>query len=262
VLQRDVPVGGRGRKDGPIESFVLALDSVTGRELWRQVRPSEARQESREAFSSPVPLLGTARPEILVVGGDCLTGHDPATGRELWRWGTWNPTRITHWRLVPSPVSGAGYVLACTPKGGPVYGIRTGAEGTLAETGYSWKTEDRDVSADVPTPLFYEGRFYVLNGNRHTLSAIDPASGKTLWTGALDSSAVFEASPTAADGRIFAINHRGELFVVAAGDTFKLLDKIQFGTDQDRRVRASVALAGNRAFVRTDARLFCFGDSR
>src|SRR5438105_2077208 len=36
VLQRDEPVRGRGRKDGAIDSFLLALDPQTGKELWKQ----------------------------------------------------------------------------------------------------------------------------------------------------------------------------------------------------------------------------------
>src|SRR5205814_3184239 len=55
VLQRDVPVSGRGKKEGPNESYLLALDPDTGKELWRQLRPSEAVAESREAFTTPTP---------------------------------------------------------------------------------------------------------------------------------------------------------------------------------------------------------------
>ena len=55
VLQRNVPVHGRGRTDGPNESYLLAVNPGTGKDLWRHVRPSQAREESLEAFSSPVP---------------------------------------------------------------------------------------------------------------------------------------------------------------------------------------------------------------
>ena len=55
VLQRDVPARGYGLADRENESYLLALDPKTGRELWRQVRPSDAYAESREAFTSPIP---------------------------------------------------------------------------------------------------------------------------------------------------------------------------------------------------------------
>jgi hypothetical protein len=63
VLQRDVPAGGRGRTDGPNDSYLLAMDPATGKTLWRVVRPSEAVAESREAFTTPVPFhaSGTRR---------------------------------------------------------------------------------------------------------------------------------------------------------------------------------------------------------
>ncbi len=197
VLQRDVPVNGRGRSGGPIESYLLAVDPKTGKDLWRVTRPSEAVAESREAFTSPVPFEFEGRREILVVGGDCLTGHDPATGRELWRWGTWNPTRIGHWRLVPSPVAGAGVVLACGPKSAPVFAIKAGGNGVLDDSRIAWNSrEQRDVTTDVPTPLFYLGDFFVLSDLKKTLSRVDAATGKVKWTIETPGSAKYEASPT------------------------------------------------------------------
>jgi len=107
VLQRDVPVRGRGFSDRENKSYLLAMDPNTGRTLWRHVRPSDAVAESREAFSTLIPFEFGEKKELLVAGGDALTGHDPATGEELWRWDNLNPVKISHWRLVPSPV-GAG----------------------------------------------------------------------------------------------------------------------------------------------------------
>ncbi|HUU16620.1 MAG TPA: PQQ-binding-like beta-propeller repeat protein [Sedimentisphaerales bacterium] len=54
VLQRDVPVGGRGLTDRMNESYILAVNPHTGETLWRQIRPSEAKAESREAFTTPI----------------------------------------------------------------------------------------------------------------------------------------------------------------------------------------------------------------
>ncbi|MBC8217066.1 MAG: PQQ-binding-like beta-propeller repeat protein, partial [Planctomycetes bacterium] len=80
VLQRDVPVSGRGLAGEKNESYILAMDPQTGKTLWRQIRPSKAVAESREAFSTPLPFTINGKQQLLVVGGDCLTGHDPKTG--------------------------------------------------------------------------------------------------------------------------------------------------------------------------------------
>ncbi|MEZ6087133.1 MAG: PQQ-binding-like beta-propeller repeat protein [Pirellulaceae bacterium] len=131
VLQRDTPVNGRGLADKFNESYLLAINPRTGENVWRIVRPSEAQAESREAFTTPIPFERDGRDELLVIGGDDITGHDPQTGKELWRWGTWNPQRIGHWRHVPSPVVGDETILICAPKKDPIYAIAAGAKGAL-----------------------------------------------------------------------------------------------------------------------------------
>lgn len=259
ILQRNEPVNGRGRTDGPIESLVLALDPVTGKELWRNVRPSEAAAESHEAYSTPIPFSGAGRNEVLIVGGDCLTGHDAATGKELWRWGTWNPDRIGHWRLVPSPVAGGGVVLACGPKGSPVFAIRAGGNGTLPDTSVAWKTDQqRSVTSDVPTPAFYQGDFFVLSDVRKALTRVDPATGHVKWTLDTPGSSKYEASPTAADGRIFLINFRGEVAIVDAAEG-KLLGTVPMADEGEDRIRSSVIVAQRHLFIRTNRKLYCIG---
>ncbi len=272
VLQRNVPVNGRGNKEGPIESFLLAFDPVTGKELWKVIRPSEAQAESLEAFSTPVPYTHNGRTELLITGGDCVSGADPKTGKEYWRWGTWNPTRIGHWRLVPSPAAGAGIVLACGPKDSPVYAVKLGGNGNLSNADLAWQSyvqnteetnkaarslETRELSSDVPTPLFYEGKFYVLNGNKKKLLCLDP-SGKIVWSGDLGKGN-FQSSPTAADGKIYMMNFPGEVFVVQAGGSeFKLLHSTAMG-ESENTLRASIPISQGQLFIRTSKTLYCVG---
>src|SRR5439155_15727134 len=260
ILQRDVPVNGRGRKDGPIDSFLLALDPRTGKELWKVVRPNNAREESKESYATPIPFTFQNREEILIAGGDCITGHDPATGKELWRWGTWNPSRITHWRLVPSPVAGGGVVLACWPKGAPVCAVKGGGRGNLLDPGLAWKSPAREISSDVSTPLFYQDRFYVLNSDRKTIARVAPESGKVEWIGEPGSPAKIESSPTGAGGRIYFMNHRGDVYVAEAGEQFKLLYTAAMGDEGDHDLRSSIAIAHSCLFVRTGSKLYCVGN--
>lgn len=257
VLQRNEPVHGRGRADA--ESYLLALDPGTGKELWRHVRPSDAVMESREAFSTPIPFRHGGQDVMLITGGDCVSGHDPKDGTELWRWGTWNPSRISHWRLVPSPVAGDGVVLAAAPKGAPIYAIKLGGRGKLDDSGIAWKSGERESSSDVSTPAYYQGRFYVMNSDKRILTRVDPATGKADWIGELPTRIKIEASPTVADGKIYVQNFRGEVFIMAAEKEFKLLNTIPMGDPDDNDNRASIAIADSQLFIRTGGHLYCIG---
>jgi outer membrane protein assembly factor BamB len=260
VLQRDVPVEGKGRAGGKIESYLLALDLATGKTIWRHVRPSEANAESLEAFSTPIPFEHDGRTELLITGGDVITGHNPETGEELWRWGTWNPERIGHWRLVPSPVAGGGVVLACAPKQNPIYAVKLGGEGTLDDSALAWISKDtEELSTDVPTPAFDDGDFFVLSDVRKTLVRSDPATGKVEWSVKTPGRVKYEASPLVADGKVYIVNFDGLVTVLKATDG-TILNEIPMDAPQDgEMVRSSIAASQGQLFIRTTRKLYCVG---
>ena len=68
--------------------------------------------------------------------------------------GTWD-IDWEWWRLVPSPVLGAGKVLICAPKGNPVYAVNVGRE-MADKPVLAWDSKDKkNITSDVPTPLFF-----------------------------------------------------------------------------------------------------------
>lgn len=262
VLQRDEPVGrGRGGSDPgrTFESYLLAMDPRTGKELWRHIRPSKARAESLEAFSSPIPYEHEGRHTILIAGGDALTAHDADNGEELWRWETWNPEKIGHWRLVPSPVAGKGIVLVCAPKRDPIYAIRAGGTGQLDDSFVAWNSREvRPVSSDVPTPAFYDGDFFVLSDVRKSLSRVELETGKALWTTDMPGYSKYEASPLAADGKIYCMNFDADVVIVEA-KTGEILATIPMEATKEYNVRSTIAAAGGQLFIRTNRKLYCVG---
>ena len=256
ILQRNEQVKGRGKANNP--SYILAMDPKNGKTLWKHVRPSDANKESLESFGTIIPHNG----ELLIAGGDVLTGHDPETGKEHWRWGTWNPGhREQWWRLVPSPVVGDGVVLVCAPKKQPVYAITPGKKTKLA-----WKSEgqisnNKDVlTSDVCTPLFYEGKFFVVygEGRDKTMAACEPKTGKIHWTTNLESRKLVRCSPTAADGKIYVQNHGGEVYVIES-KSGKVLNRTEMGESGDDQTRSSIAIAGKQLFIRTNGMIYCVG---
>ncbi len=188
-----------------------------------------------------------------------VSGHNPETGKEIWRWGTWNPTRIGHWRLVPSPVAGGGVVVACAPKKAPVYAVKPGA-GTLDEKALAWSSTERGVTSDVPTPAFADGDFFVLSDLAKALSRVAP-DGTIKWSIATPGTAKYEASPLVADGKVYLVSFTGNVVVVNAKDG-AILHETGFGTPDDKQVRSSIVASHGQIFLRTDTSLFCIGKSR
>jgi len=260
VLQRDRPTDGAPSAD-PIASFLLALDPATGKTLFQVTRPAPAQMESLESYASIIPCNADGRAELLVVGGDVLTAHDPATGAELWRWGTWNEGhREKWWRIVPSPVVGAGRVLVCAPKRAPVYALELGGSGQRGDEALAWKSAGRPnpVSSDVPTPLFYRGRFFVLSESG-VLSRVEPATGKVEWSTELPEREPWEASPTGADGRVWCVSHTGLVTGVdAESGAIRVLGAM--GEEDEGPTRSSLAAAHGALFLRTSGRLLCIGN--
>ena len=260
VLQRDEPVHELGKEGA--ESFLLALDPENGETLFRHVRPSDAQKESLESYATPIPYAGEERDELLIVGGDVITGHDPLTGKELWRWGTWNPGhREVWWRVVPSPVVGAGLALACGPKGAPVCAVRLGGDGVLKDERIAWKSAGRrdPVTTDVPTPLFHDGDFFVLSDLRKALTRVDAGTGEQKWSIELPGRQPWRASPTGADGRIWFLDHGGNVLVVdAAGG--EIVHTAAMGEEDDDYIRSSIAVAHESLFIRTNTTLYRIGE--
>jgi outer membrane protein assembly factor BamB len=260
VLQRNEPVRGRGKENAA--SYLLAVNPEDGRTLWKHDRPSQAVAESLEAFSTPMPYTHKGREELLIVGGDCVSGHDPKTGKEFWRWGTWNESRIGHWRLVPSPVAGAGVILACAPKQAPVYAVKAGGEGDLSgkADALAWTSADnREITSDVPTPLFYQGDFFVLSDPRRdvSISRLDPKTGRAKWTTVLPNNRKkWRASPTGADGLVYIMDH-GANVVVLDAVSGKIVHTVNMGESGDDFTRSSIVACDGQLFIRTNWKLFC-----
>jgi hypothetical protein len=62
-------------------SYLLRIGKADGRTLWRVERPTRARNESPDAYTTPALWRYAGATEIVLAGGDVVTGHDPASGR-------------------------------------------------------------------------------------------------------------------------------------------------------------------------------------
>ncbi len=266
MLRRSKPYVGPPGIDQPLDSLVLALDPLTGKELWQHVRKTESVDESCESYTTPVAFENSARKELLIQGGDCISGHDPATGTEFWRC-DYNPKRETIWRLIPSPVTVGDLVVASLPRGGPLWAIKAGAKGPVAATETAWVYDER--TSDSGTPLVYQGLLHVLQSDKNDpwargsksspgifLLVVDPATGKEVGRCQIAKGGAWRSSPTGADGKIYVMSQEGEVVVIAAGATPRILSR---ATYDDGPACATIAAAHGCLFIRTATKLTCLG---
>lgn len=257
VLHRDVPPNGPPIVGAaPAESYLLAIDPASGKNIYRHIRPNKALAESKESYATPIAWDSGGRKEIILVGADVVTGHNPDTGEEYWRLGGWNTRNSGNYRVVATPVVMGSNLLVCSPHPlGFTIAIKPGGSGDITATHKLW--EISTTKSDVPSPLVYENDLFILDGDfRKGVSRLDPATGQVKWFTPIESRAVFRSSPTAADGKVYTINENGEVWVLATGDG-KILSNTTLATEG--QARGSIVASAGKLFVRTGSTLYCFG---
>ena len=254
VLRRDKSY--RSPQGSNLDSFILALDAATGKNIWKQPRESNVKDESLDSYSSPILFQNPERSEILVIGASCITSNDPETGKVLWRYGyPENPKKREMDRNITSIVTGEGLIFGVPPRGNSgLLAIKSGGNGILTDDDIAWRFEG--PAPDCSTPLFYKGNVYIL-GDRTggILTCLDAKTGRQKWQGKLGGDAPWWASITAGDDKLYCINEDAEAVVLAAGgDEFKIIARIDM---EDEPVQGSIAIAESCLFIHTNRNLFC-----
>ncbi len=232
-------------------SYVLRIDAATGETEWRVERPTDAIHESPDSYTTPFVHEVDGMREIVITGGDVVTGHDFDTGEERWRSGGLNPENNRAYRIVASPVVRDGIIYAPT-RVKPLLAIRAGGRGDITESHRLWSF---DRGPDVPSPVTDGELFYMVNDNG-VMHALDARTGEVRWGPERLAPGTYSASPVLAEGRIYIINEDGVASVVSVEDGFEILSTIDMGA----YTLSSFAISDGRLFVRTADALYCIGD--
>ncbi|HLK67401.1 MAG TPA: PQQ-binding-like beta-propeller repeat protein [Bryobacteraceae bacterium] len=231
-------------------SYVLRIEKKTGKTLWRVERPTAAIRESPDSYSTPQLLKYPDHAEIVVSGGDCVTGHDPATGKEIWRGNGLNPTNNPNYRTIASTVV-FGDIVYTPTRERPLIAFRAGGHGDITESHKLWEFNN---GPDVPTPVTDGKYFYTVN-DRGILWCLDAKTGAEVWGKKRIKPATYSASPVLADGKIYIINEEGLTTVLKAGNQFEVLAENDLGA----YTLSSPAISDGQIFIRTTEFLYAIG---
>jgi outer membrane protein assembly factor BamB len=231
-------------------SYVLRIDKKTGNTVWRTIRPTDAIRESPDSYTTPALLRYGNHVEIVVTGGDCITGHDPATGAELWRATGFNPSNDPAHRIIASPVVYDDVVYAPT-RVKPLIAFRGGGRGDVSQSHKLWEFMN---GPDVPSPVTDGQYFYSVN-DRGILWCLNAKTGAEIWSGKRIKPGTYSASPVLADGKIYVTNEDGLTTVVKAGAVFEVLAE----NDLNDYTLSSPAISDGHILIRTAKFLYSIG---
>jgi outer membrane protein assembly factor BamB len=211
VKEFSAPLTGRGYSGSPLlynntiivtmggpDQAVAAFDQATGKLAWKS-------GYFVWAPASPILIDVDKQPQLVVFGGDIVTGMDPANGRELWK-----HSHRTDWGLnISTPVWVADQHLLLISS---AYGVgtralelrQTGGKTTVAE---KWHSQRMRVHIGTIIPL--GGHAYGSSGDFGPafISAIDLKSGQVAW----QDRSFARAQLLYADGKVIVLDEDGVL---------------------------------------------------
>ncbi|MFP6874666.1 MAG: PQQ-binding-like beta-propeller repeat protein [Verrucomicrobiales bacterium] len=228
---------------------IVALDTKSGRELWKT-----PRKALRATYSTPCvrPRDDGGNDLIVADWQQGVSAIDLATGRE--RWSSVVFDIDDKQRAIGSPIIWNDLVIAtCGFVTGMKRLVALRPEGAGQQGLHKVFQLDKAVP-HVPTPLAHDGRLYLWSDSG-MVTCVKLPEGKVLYDRERTSSRgkIF-SSPIAVGERIVNFSATGDVVVLQAGDEFKVLleAKLPEGTT------ATPAVSGGRFIVRTKSKLLAW----
>jgi outer membrane protein assembly factor BamB len=241
---------GMKTKDSP---YLLRIDKLTGKTLWRIERHTPAIRESPDSYATPVVAKTPEGVQLIINGGDVLTGHDLKTGEELWRATGFNPQNNQAFRTIASATYYDGIVYAPTRES-PLQAFRVGGKGDVTAKNLVFQFTH---GPDVPTPVTDGKYFYSIN-DRGIVYVLDAKSGQEVYGGQRIKPGTYSSSPILADGKIYITNEDGLTTVLKAGPQFEILAE----NNLNDYCLSTVAISEGQIFLRTTQYLYAIGKRR
>jgi outer membrane protein assembly factor BamB len=232
-------------KDHEGDSFIIALNKVTGDTIWKKDR------DEVTSWATPLPVEVNGKTQIITSATNRVRSYDLKTGDIVWQCS--GQTR----NVIPSPVTGFGMVF-CTSgfRGSSLQAIELGHTGDLSNTD-AVKWHVTEATPYVPSPLLYGDKLYVCSVNRAVISCYNAKTGKAyFFSQPLEEMSGIYASPAAAAGRVYFVGRRGVTYVLKPSEKLEILaiNKLDDGFD------CSPAFVGNEMYLKGKENLYCIAE--
>tara|TARA_B100000029_G_scaffold495419_1_gene560395 strand:- start:235 stop:1488 length:1254 start_codon:yes stop_codon:yes gene_type:complete len=241
VLYKNLVIVHRGPG---VKTHLVALDAKTGRTVWDT--PEMAKNSNLYgSWSTPVIVRVDGRDELVVSMPREIKSYDPATGKELWKCGGLGTEVYT------MPTIGDGLVVGISGHNGPAMAVRLGGgQGDLTGSHRLWLTAKNQQRVGSGVVV---GQYLYVSNATGIAQCIEARTGKVIWAKRLGGT--LWGTMLAADGRLYVSNKEGDIFVLAASPTYKLIARNRM----NEHMKAAVAPSDGQLFIRTYKSIYCIG---
>lgn len=233
--------------DGFDKQYVVALDKLTGKPIWRKDRnlPYPDDGDFKKAFATPAVLTIDGRSQLVSPAAMGTISYDLATGEELWR--------VVHGGMneAAKPLFSNGLIYLTTGHTQSVWAVKPGT-GDLSATNIAWKSLKE---APTKSSLLTHGEWLFMVNDKGIVSCLAAKTGKVLKQERLPMP--FAASPLLADGKLYFVSEGAtcKTYVLKADESLEMLATNTLADG----AYASPAAANGKLFLRTKTHLYCIG---
>jgi outer membrane protein assembly factor BamB len=233
------PVLADGRLIVPMdnsgESFLAAIDTKYGKNIWKVERPREIN------WVTPIVRTVGTKTEVLFAAPSGLAAYDAGTGDKRWSF------KAGRGDIPTGVIDGDSIFL-------PVGGV---SKFKIDEKGPAEKADwvVKEMQTGFPSPLVYGGKVFAV-GAQGFVSCADAKTGKLLYKERLKGG--FSASPIGADGKVYCLNELGVCSVIDAKAT-AWDDAVLATNDLGEATLGTPAISGGRIFIHTSKAIYCLG---
>ena len=224
------------------DSFLLALDKRTGKQIWRVAR------DEHSSWSAPLVVEHDGRKQVITSATKRVRSYDYETGRLIWE------CRGLGTNAIPAPVIHNGVVFVMTGHRSPnLLAIRLGGEGDITHSEFVLWSSTKG-NAYTPSPVLHGNILYVLS-DRGFVSAYNAMTGKPYYQQQrLPKSYAFKSSPVGANGKLYLSSEDGDVIVLKMGETYEVLAT---NTLAGQSFIATPAIVDGAMLLRSETGLFC-----
>jgi outer membrane protein assembly factor BamB len=227
------------------QSHLTAYGKQTGEVAWRTDRAEKS------SWSSPLLVSHNGREELITSASNAIRSYAPETGDLLWQC-----EGLTDC-AAPTPVAFDGKVYCTTGfRGSSTMAIALGRSGDLTGTdAIVWKS--RRVGSNVPSPIVYENRLYVIRGYSSDLYSFDVKTGDPIYARQrIEGVDKIYASPVAVNGHLYFPGRNGVTAVLRSSDTFEIVATNKL----DAVLDGSPVVIGDEILLRGRSHLYCIAE--